>query len=544
MAEDTSGKFPAREGVQPGTPPGADGFYARKATGLVRRIGVGNSLVMNLAFVNIALGALTFTVAPYAFPGASLFWVVIITMAFSIAPAMMYALLSGAMPRSGGDYVFVSRILHPIIGFAANFNTTVWTTFFTGILCSWVAGFASSSALLTIGTVLENESLIEWSARVATKGWQFGVGLGTIILFTILVSLGTRVTFRVLGAIFGIMIVGQVAALAVLAANGHSDFVSAFGDYGNYQNVIAGGPAAGFTDSGASAAATFAAIPLVFSSLGFAIVSNYVSGEVKQAGRTQLYSMLGAVALGGVVLAAFGALSERTFGSEFLGSIQALSFTDDYPLNAPPFFYLFVSMLTHNIPLLSLIGIGFVFAIIANIPPQFLIDTRTILAWSFDRIVPMRLSSVNPRTASPVFATVVTGAFMAGFMAFFIYVPAKWTSFVFTAGIGSYLTFFIVAVAGAVFPWRRPDIYAGSPLKSSIVGVPVITIASVFSAAIYALLIYYLLTNDALGANSTQGLVALPVVFGIPLVIYGIAKVVNRRRGVDVALAQQELPPE
>ena len=136
-------------------------------------------------------------------------------------------------------------------------------------------------------------------------------------------------TFRVLGVIFGVMIVGQVAALAILAANGHSDFVGAFGDYGNYQKVVADGPAAGFTPSGTSAAATFAAIPLVFSSLGFAIVSNYVSGEVKQAGRTQLYSMLGAVAVGGVVLAAFGALSSgRSLG--VLGSIQALSFTDDF----------------------------------------------------------------------------------------------------------------------------------------------------------------------------------------------------------------------
>ena len=542
MAHDASGTFPVPE--QAPAAAASEGFYTRKATGLVRRIGVGNALVMNLAFVNIALGALTFTVAPFAFPGASLFWVVILTMAFSVAPALMYAVLSGSMPRSGGDYVFVSRILHPLVGFAANFNTTVWTTFFTGILCSWVAGFASSSALLTIGTVLDSQSMIDWSARVATKGWQFGVGLGTIIVFTILVSLGTRITFRVLGVIFGLMIVGQIAAIAVLAANGHSDFVQAFGDYGDYDKVVAGGPDAGFTASSGSAAATFAAIPLVFSSLGFAIVSNYVSGEVKQAGKTQLYSMLGAVAVGGVVLAIFGALAERTFGSEFLGSIQALSFTDDYPLNAPPFFYLFVSMLTHNIPLLCLIGAGFVFAIVANIPPQFLIDTRTVLAWSFDRVVPMRLSSVNPRTASPIFATVVTGLFMAGFMAFFIYVPSKWTSFVFTAGIGSYLTFFIVSVAGAIFPWRRPDIYAASPLRSSVLGMPVVTIASVFSAAIYSLLIYYLLTNDELGANSTQGLVALPIVFAIPVVIYVVAAVVNRRRGIDVALAHQELPPE
>jgi len=50
--------------------------------------------------------------------------------------------------------------------------------------------------------------------------------------------------------------------------------------------------------------------------------------------------------------------------------------------------------------------------------------------------------------------------------------------------------------------------------------------------------------NDALGANSTQGLVALPIVFGAGLVIYAVSSVANRRRGIDVAAAQQELPPE
>jgi amino acid transporter len=528
-----------------GRPPDASGFYARKATGLVRGISMRDSLVMNVAFINIALGALSFTVAPYAFPGVNLWLSVLLTVLLTLFPTVMYAMLSATMPRSGGDYVFVSRIIHPAVGFVANFNTTAWMTFFTGILASWVSGFAASSALLTMGTVLESQTLIDWSSTAASKNWQFGVGLLTIAVFTVLVSMGTRATFRALGIIFGLMVLCQLVALAVLAFHSHADFVSAYGNYASYSDTMATAKRDQFTfPSGLHLDQSLAAMPLIFSSLGYGIVSCYCSGEVKQASRTSMYSMVGAVAFGGLVIGLFGALSMHVFGSEFLAGIQGLSTTDDYPLAAPPFFYLFVSMLTTNSLVVGVIAIGFVLAIIANIPPMFMVATRNILAWGFDRIIPMRLAEVHPRFAAPVNATVVTGLFMAGCMTYFIYVPSKWTAFIFTAGIGSLLTFFTVAICGLVFPWRRPDIYASSPYNRSLLGVPLISAISAVSAAFDALLIYYLWTNSALGANSTQGKWALLAFIAVPLAIYLVATFVNKRRGLDLAAAQTELPPE
>lgn len=528
-----------------GTQVAGGGFYTRKATGLVRGISARDSFVMNVAFINIALGALGFTLAPFAFPGVDLFWSAIVCTGLVIFPTAMYAMLSASMPRSGGDYVFVSRILHPAIGFAANFNTTIWMTFFTGILASWVSGFAASSAFLTIGTVTKSTTLVDWSATAATKGWQFGIGLVTIAVFTALVAMGTRTTFRVLGVMFSVMIGCQVVALAVLAFHSHADFVGSFGKYGNYDKLLSDARAQGFQwPGGTHFSQTLGAMPLFFSSIGYGIVSCYCSGEVKQASRTSMTSMVGAVIFGGGVIALFGALSMHVFGSDFLQAIQGLSGTDQYPLAAPPFFYLFVSMLTSNTFILALIGIGFVLAIVANIPPMFMIATRNILAWAFDRMIPSSLADVNPRFASPVKATVLTGVAMSAFMTFFIYSPNKWTGWVFTAGIGSLITFLIVAICGIVFPWRRPDIYESSPYRRSIGGVPLITLVSIPSAAFYLLLIYYLLTNDALGANSRNGKIALVVVFCLPLVIYAVASAINRKRGFDLSAAHAELPPE
>jgi len=523
---------------------GAGGFYTRKATGLVRGISVRDSFIMNVAFINIALGALAFTLAPYAFPGASLGLTVLFTTLLTVFPTVMYAMLAGSMPRSGGDYVFVSRILHPGLGFAANFNITVWITFFTGILASWVAGFAGSSAALTLGTVLHSDTLVHWSERLATKGWQFGVGLATIALFTVLVAMGTRITFRVLGVIFAAMIVCQLVAVVIMLVHSGADFQAAFAKYANYDQVIADARGAGFHGGGFDLGNTLAAMPLLFSSLGYGVVSAYCAGEVKSASRSSMVSMVGALLFGGLFIGVLGVLASHVFGSEFLGSLTFLSYGDQYPLSSPPFFYLFVSMLTGSPVLLAIVAIGFVLAIVANIPPAFLLATRNILAWSFDRTVPTRLAEVNPRFASPVNATVAVGVFMALCLAYFVYVPAKWTTFVYTAGIGALITFFLVAICGIVFPWRRPDIYEGSPYRMSVLGIPVITVVSVVAAAFDVVLIVFLLTNDALGANSTQGIVALPIVFGAGLLIYGVASVVNRRRGIDIAAAQQELPPE
>jgi amino acid transporter len=68
-----------------------------------------------------------------------------------LAIAACYGLVARVYPRSGADYVFVSRTLHPAVGFAASFSFAFWTTFSTGINAGLMSKFAISPLVAAIG---------------------------------------------------------------------------------------------------------------------------------------------------------------------------------------------------------------------------------------------------------------------------------------------------------------------------------------------------------------------------------------------------------
>src|SRR5215469_8335879 len=101
------------------------GVFVRQATGLVRELSWFDTFILVFAILNVPLGLTEVTnFAPFVFPGANLWLAFVISAPFMLAIGMVYALFTAAMPRSGGDYVWTSRVLHPAIGFAVNFFVT------------------------------------------------------------------------------------------------------------------------------------------------------------------------------------------------------------------------------------------------------------------------------------------------------------------------------------------------------------------------------------------------------------------------------------
>jgi amino acid transporter len=531
------------------TEPRGVSLYTRQATGLVREIGVSSNLALNISFISLPLAVLVATQAPYAFPGSNLIGIIIITALLCIVPTVLYGSLSQAMPRSGGDYVFVSRILHPVIGFAANFSVTMWFQLVIALFGSLLAPFGVSAALSTIGAATGNQALIDAATTVTSKDWEFGLGAVALVATALLMSLELRTWARVFQAIFWLSLIGVVIAAILTLVNGREAFTAAVAKFGgNYDQMIADAKAAGFTGAtgGIDWGATIGATPLAFASFGYAIVSTYAGGEVRSARTTMVRTLLWALAISAVIVLILLALAARTFGQEWLGAATFLAneAPDKYPLPSFPFYFFFAAMLTDNSILIAIMGISFVLAFFAALPPTFLIATRSLFAWSFDRILPDKVSEVNDRTHSPIWANFIVLAITLIFLALTVYGPSEFLTLLFTAGAAEIITFIVVAIAAAAFPYRRPDLFEASPINQRTGGIPNITIIGVAAVVIYLIFLIPLLTNPTLGANATPGLVGIVVLFVLPFVIYGISYAWNRSRGVDLGLAFESLPPE
>jgi amino acid transporter len=275
-------------------------------------------------------------------------------------------------------------------------------------------------------------------------------------------------------------------------------------------------------------------------------VTAYAGGEVRSPRSSGMRAMLYSLLISGALVAVLMGLASRTFGNDFLGSATFLSNNGDkaYPFGSPSFFFFFVSMLTSSSFLIALISFSFIVAFIVALPATFLIATRDLFAWSFDRILPSRVSDVNQRTRSPLVANAVVLAATLIYLALIVYGSSKFLEIFFTAGMAELLTFMVVALTAIWFPFRRKRLYEASPIKRSLAGIPILAVVGVAALAVYVLFFYPLATNDTLGANSTTGWVATAIIAGIGILIYPISYVINKARGVDLGLAFRELPPE
>src|ERR671922_135439 len=161
-------------------------LFARKATGLVRGWAVRDAFIY--AFFSINLVTLGFFIFSYAvfIPDGSLMWAVLLSGAYLLMQAVTYASLVAAMPRAGGDYVWISRTLGGGIGFVL----AVCGWWF--ILWHWVPIYANILNVEVFGPL---SAIIGWEWGYTFWGGDDGIFVSsaiTALLASGFISMGMR----------------------------------------------------------------------------------------------------------------------------------------------------------------------------------------------------------------------------------------------------------------------------------------------------------------------------------------------------------------
>ena len=529
------------------------GMFTRKATGLVREGKTRDALFYNLLWSSVAL-TFAFYWLFYAFyPGSNAIVAFLIAAALGLPGAFLYAMLSQLMPRTGGDYVFNSRSLHPSLGFAANFSYSFWLAITIGIYTTYIAAYGIGAWGRSMAGFTGSAGWLSFGDWFATPWGLFLTGTTVLLLSAVMFALGgVRLFFKVQAALFVVYLVGAILLPIVVGLfQGESGFLTNFNDYaenlgtaGAVEALRASATEAGFAPTGFDLETTVKSVSIFWFIFGFIFSSNYFAGEIRLKKRTHLLSMPGAVLLAVVVLALLIPTFTSFAGYSFNGMLGlADPAAYGFAAGAPAYPEL-VSIASGSAIIGTIVILGFTMGLAVWLPQTMMLVSRNMFAWSFDRVMPDRLSYVDPRSRSPLIAIGVMLVLSIGSTA--IYAFTDWFTTI-SVLLGLSTTLLVTAIAGTLLPFRQKALVESSPYSRRVLGVPLLSLVGVLAILGFGGAIAILLWDPSSGASLSEnpGKLALVVaVYVAAIAFWFAARAVRRRQGIDIDLAYAELPAQ
>jgi len=545
-------------------------LFVRKATGLVRSWSVMDAFVYAFFSINlITLGLYSFSQMYYF--GGGLIPALIVSAIFIFFEVIVYAALIAVMPRSGGDYVWQSRILGGAIGFIL--AVTGWWF----ILWLWVPLYGDMFrhiVLVPLLGILGAQETALWFA--GTQNGAFTSSLITLVIVSVFIALGMKTYARIqkfsfYGGMLGLLIVIVLLLTGsneAFKAGLDSNATALFGAQpGVYDATVTLG-----TNAGAALPFTGGGIGLIFLTLPYLVFFNLwpnwgatLYGEVRGAtdfkrNITGMGAALGVTTLLGILL--LYAIS-KTIGWEFYVQAggawwnYAWGFSTDAPaLPVWPYPALFAAFLSTSrvvqfivIALMSLWWFGWSGTV-------FLSSTRVIFAAAFDRLLPEKVAEVDERTGTPINALLlmVIPSVLVAYL--FAYNIASFQTFTLCSTLVIAVTFLGTTISAIVLPYTKPDLYKASPIaKYNVLGIPLITVSGVIFGGFLVFLLYqWILDPNALygigysineaGYKNGASLIYMGSMYVLAAIIYFGFKAYRKRGGIDMDKVQAEIPVE
>lgn len=564
-------------------------LFTRQSSGLVREVSVLNALFFNTAaFIGVGVGwypvfySLAFVAIGTA-GGFTTYGIAAILIGLAcVLLSLIFASLTSVMPRSGGDYVFTSRIvprIGPFLGWMES-----WSLAFASVAIIafevpvFVRNLQITGRIVGIGTGSDfftgANSWFTDSSGAVTDVPGFLAAVVVLILIGIVTFQPTRRFHRIVTVLAGIGLIGMITMFVVgMLTITPESFAANLPTYANGTTVDALVKAG--QDNGVigdvnldPAVFSFVAGIVLLNYIGFQY-SAYISGEIRgNVRRGILIAVLGAL-----VVAVFMNSVYTDFLSARLGVNGQVGWGVLYwlgdpslPLGQPNSLPLTAAISQPGLwPIWTFVSFAVTLFPFLLCPVYVAFLSRVQLAWSLDRQVPEWFGAVSERLRAPANA-ILTALVAAGIFALLQNFPilkniglgflaptdgklnlvaTLWFS-ILAAG----LTWIMPGVNALLVRWTRPDLAKDAPFGAwlPLLGaVWVVIMAVLYWFAGLSPIINFvgkLEAESQLDYLNRTGVSFTLLIFAAGLVVFLIAWVRNRARGIDTGLMYRELPPD
>ena len=529
-------------------------LFIRQTSGLVRELGIPAATGISLASVAVVNTFINFNAGLTDFAKADMYLPLVAAAIIWLVAMFAYRYLLRAVPRAGGEYVYLSRIVSPVVGSMAGLGIAVVFTYvlstnahfaaqFTPFMLSGLGAAFHSTAIANAGNHLTSNIAIAWLSIIV------------MLIVAALSLFSVKVVARIIFGLIILQVVAFVVLIGMLAFNSHADFVNALASYshhpGAYQAIIAGGKTNGVV-FGTSIAAAVAIIPFMVLNYNGVLYSYYVGGELRRPGRTYLYAS--AISIGVLVVLWIGvwALLRARAGLTFmqaqanLGVVNPTAYGKITSLSSVSGGLGYGMVLSSDPITKILFATAVPLAEIAVNLAFLTVTTRVLFAQAFDRLLPVSVAKVGDRNHAPNVAIAIVLVIGCGFC--FLTSLVNLGSIVALQSLFFALILLAGGVAALMLPLRRADLLDLSGVAESERSrfLRKVTVVGAATTILALFTVYELVAHSSVyGKFSVESIITLLIVLGSGPVIYLIARAIRRQRNsLDLAMAMHELPPE
>jgi amino acid transporter len=537
--------------------------FIRKSSGLTRQISPRDALMYCAQNPGLLYCFVYIVWAPAFYPGVNMTLGVLTVLLF-FPIAALYWYFSVAMPRSGGEYVYISRTLHPSLGLWASFMISATAVSWTGTIQDWWIRWGLNDAIRAVGIARGADTWIN-VANTLDQSWiRFLIGtVSIVVLLTWLYLLGTKAMMRVSYWAVAFAWLAVIILGVLVLVTGQRGFEENFNRLSgtDYQAILQAGRHAGAIFGIGAFATLYGGLTYIgLNTLGQTFSAN-LAGEIRGVSKSQALALFGSLAMQMVIWFAAYQLVYSGVGVNFMHSIDSLwnarfsAVSDPNALYPPtmvhahtssePVPMLLMAFFTGNPILILLFGISFIVATWVSLAGLGFAPIRNVFAWSFDRMIPTRFADIRTRYRAPVYSIAAIIVVAEIYFILQVFRPSYVGAIAFTI-IAWFLAWAVLGVAGILFPFRRKELFQGAPpsVQRRLGGMPVVSILGFVTLAVSVMVEWFILKPFFEGSLSWSQLVTVGVMAAIPVVIYAIAHFYHNRKGIPLALQFSEVPPE